>query len=270
MEPTTKPPPTTQKVIFYARVSSEGQTDNTSIDTQIDRGKAFVNSQGWALDKIFIENGESGKSTNRTAFQEMLSYLQDNSTNVLLCLKLDRLFRNLKDLLIFIDDELNPRDISLVSISENFNTGSAQGRLFLSMIGSFAEFERSQIVQRTMSGKMATAKKGGWNGGKVPFGYRQIEGSEYDFDIHTQEAKTVKKIYRFYLRGHGYLKISKLIDEAITPQGIAKLIGNPFYVGMVRFNNIVKPNNHPAIVSERLFKKCARIRQSKQLAICTV
>jgi len=87
----TKPPSTTPKAIFYARVSTDHQTDNTSIGDQVERGKAFINSQGWALDKVFIENGESGKSTDRTAFQEMLSYLQDNPVDILLTFKLDRL-----------------------------------------------------------------------------------------------------------------------------------------------------------------------------------
>ena len=55
-----------KRAIFYARVSSEGQVDNTSIDTQLDRGRAYAISQGWTLDRIFIDGGESGKSTDRT------------------------------------------------------------------------------------------------------------------------------------------------------------------------------------------------------------
>jgi len=267
MKPTTKPPPTTPKAILYCRVSSLGQVEGTSLETQLDRGRAFCASQGWELSAIFKEEGESGSSTSRTAYQKMLTYLQENPVSVLLTLKLDRLFRNLKDLLIFIDDELTPRDISLVSISEKFETLSPQGRLFLSMIGSFSEFERGQILQRTMSGKVATAKKGGWNGGKIPYGYRQIEGSEYDFDVYPEEAKTVKKIFRLYSWGKGYLKISKLVDEALSPQGISKLIGNPFYIGLIRFGNIVKPNNHPSLISVRLFNKCQKLRQSRALAV---
>jgi site-specific DNA recombinase len=104
---------TPKRAVFYARVSSEGQIDNTSIDTQLDRGKAYAISQGWTLDKVFIDGGESGKSTDRTHFQEMVSYIKENPVDVLLTFKLDRLSRNLKDLLIFIDDELDPKGIAL-------------------------------------------------------------------------------------------------------------------------------------------------------------
>ena len=55
---TSSTPNTPKKAIFYARVSSEGQVDNTSIDTQLDRGKAYAMSQGWNLDRIFIDGGE--------------------------------------------------------------------------------------------------------------------------------------------------------------------------------------------------------------------
>jgi len=267
---TTKLPPTTPKAILYCRVSSEGQVEGTSLDTQLDRGRAFCSSQGWSLSAIFKEEGESGKSTDREAFQQMVAYLQDNPINTLLVFKLDRLFRNLKDMLIFIDDELEHRNIALQSVTENFNTQSPEGRLFLQLLGSFAEFERKRINERTMSGKVATAKKGGFNGGHTPYGYRRIDGSEQDFDICPEEAKTVRKIFKLYAGGKGYMKINKLIDGVISIQGIAKLIDSPFYIGLVRFNNIVKPNNHPCIVSERLFKKCARVRQSKALAACAV
>ena len=87
---------TPKKAIFYVRVSSEGQIDNTSIDTQLDRGRAYAISQGWTLDRIFIDGGESGKSTDRKHFQKMISHIQENPVDVLLTFKLDRLSRNLK------------------------------------------------------------------------------------------------------------------------------------------------------------------------------
>jgi site-specific DNA recombinase len=252
-----------KKAIFYARVSSEGQVDNTSIDTQLDRGKAYAISQGWTLDRIFIDGGESGKSTDRTHFQEMVGYIKENPVDVLLTFKLDRLSRNLKDILVFIDDNLNPKGIALQSVTENFNTQSAEGRLFLQMLGSFAEFERKRINERTMSGKVSTAKKGGWNGGKVPYGYRQVENSEYDFDPEPEEARIVEQIFKLYSQGHGYGQVKQLTGCFLSRQAIAGIISNPFYCGKIRFNGIIENNNHPGIVSERLFNKCQKVRESK-------
>lgn len=257
---------TPKRAIFYARVSSEGQCDNTSIDTQLERGRAYAISQGWTLDKVFIDGGESGKSTDRTHFQEMVSYIKGNPVDVLLTFKLDRLSRNLKDLLVFIDDELDPRNIALQSVTENFNTQSAEGRLFLQLLGSFAEFERKRIGERCMGGKKATARKGGWNGGHVPYGYRKVEGSQYDFDLEPEEAKVVEQIFKLYSQGNGYLKIKQLTGCPLSSQGIANMLSNPFYAGKVKFDGIIEANNHPGIVSEKLFKKCQEMRKNKQIA----
>jgi site-specific DNA recombinase len=254
---------TPKKAVFYARVSSEGQIDNTSIDTQLDRGRAYAISQGWQLDQTFIDGGESGKSTDRTRFQEMVSYIKENPVDVLLTFKLDRLSRNLKDLLIFIDDTLDPKGIALQSVTENFNTQSAEGRLFLQMLGSFAEFERKRINERTMSGKVSTAKKGGWNGGKVPYGYQRIEGSQFDFDIQPEEAKIVEQVFRLRSQGIGYGKIQQITGCSLSRQGIKNMIENPFYCGKVKFNGIIENNNHQGIVSERLFNKCQKLKESK-------
>jgi site-specific DNA recombinase len=256
-------PNTPKRAIFYARVSSEGQVDNTSIDMQVERGKAYAISQGWTLDQIFIDGGESGKSTDRTHFQEMVSYIQGNPVDVLLTFKLDRLSRNLKDLLIFIDDTLDPKGIALQSVTENFNTQSAEGRLFLQMLGSFAEFERKRINERTMSGKVSTAKKGGWNGGHVPYGYRKVEGGQFDFDIQSDEAKIVEQIFKLYSQGIGYQKIKQITGCPLCVRAIAGMIGNPFYAGKVRFGDIIQNNNHLEIVSEKLFNKCQKIREIK-------
>jgi len=256
-------PNTPNKAIFYARVSSEGQVDNTSLDTQLDRGRAYAISQGWTLDKVFIDGGESGKNTDRIHFQEMVSYIRENPVDILLTFKLDRLSRNLKDILVFIDDNLNPKGIALQSVTENFNTQSAEGRLFLQMLGSFAEFERKRINERTMSGKVSTAKKGGWNGGKVPYGYRQVEGSQYDFDVDPDESKIVEQVFRSRSQGNGYGKIKELTGCSLSRQGIKNMIGNPFYAGKVRFNGIIENNNHLGIVSDKLFNKCQKIKESK-------
>jgi site-specific DNA recombinase len=256
-------PNTSKRAIFYARVSSDGQVDNTSIDTQLDRGKAYAISQGWTLDKIFIDGGESGKSTDRASFQEMVNHIRESHVDVLLTFKLDRLSRNLKDLLIFIDDELDPKEIALQSVTENFNTQSAEGRLFLQMLGSFAEFERKRINERTMSGKVSTAKKGGWNGGHVPYGYRKVEGSQYDFDVDPEQSKIVQQVFKLYSQGIGYQRIKKITGCPLCVRAIAGMIGNPFYAGKVRFGGIIENNNHLGIVSERLFNKCQKIRESK-------
>ena len=65
MKPTTKPQTTPTRCIFYARVSSDSQVENTSIEDQLSRGKAFAVSQGWNLDRIFMGIPSSPKQPLR-------------------------------------------------------------------------------------------------------------------------------------------------------------------------------------------------------------
>ncbi|MDQ1317793.1 MAG: site-specific recombinase [Candidatus Poribacteria bacterium] len=116
-----------------------------------------------------------------------------------------------------------------------------------------------------MSGKASTAKWGGWNGGKVPYGYQGIEGSQFDFGIQPDEAKFVEQVFKLYSQGIGYQKIKKITGCSLCVRAIAGMISNPFYAGKVRFNGIIESNNHPAIVSERLFNKCQKVRVGKQV-----
>lgn len=114
-----------------------------------------------------------------------------------------------------------------------------------------------------MGGKKATARKGGWNGGHVPYGYQRIEGSQFDFDLEPEEAKVVEQVFKLYSQGMGYQKIKKITGCPLCVRAIAGMISNPFYAGKVKFNGIVEANNHRVIVSEKLFQKCQKVRESK-------
>ena len=80
--------------------------------------------------------------------------------------------------------------VSFVSVTQNFSTADAMGRLTLNMLMSFAEFEREMIADGRASKMAAARKKGKWIGGRVPLGYR-VEGGK--LVIHEDEAVLVRK-----------------------------------------------------------------------------
>ena len=137
--------------IGYVRVSSLDQNP----DRQIEDLKAHK------VEKIFMDK-ISSKSTDRPELQKMLSFIRDGDT--LIVHSLDRLARNLADLLTMIQ-ELTGRGVSVIFMNEHlsFEAGadaSPTSRLMLSMIGAFAEFERSMIKRRQQEG-IALAKERG-------------------------------------------------------------------------------------------------------------
>lgn len=143
--------------IGYVRVSS--------LDQNPDRQIEDLKTQ--QVEKIFMDK-ISGKSTDRPELQKMLSFIREGDT--LIVHSLDRLARNLGDLLGMVEDLTN-RGISLHFIAErlDFEAGkdaSPMSKLMLSMVGAFAEFERSMIKRRQQEGIALAKERGVYTGRK--------------------------------------------------------------------------------------------------------
>ena len=136
--------------IGYARVSS--------VDQDTARQLEALNTLG--IDRLF-EDKASGKDINRPQLAEAMKYARSGDTVVVH--SLDRLARNLADLLRIVD-ELTARGVTIQFIKENLSFTSSESnsisKLMLQMLGSFAEFERSLIRERQREG-IAIAKKAG-------------------------------------------------------------------------------------------------------------
>ena len=143
--------------IGYVRVSSLDQNP----DRQIEDLKAQQ------VEKIFMDK-ISGKSADRPELQKMLSFIREGDT--LIVHSLDRLAQNLGDLLGMVENLTN-RGISIHFIAErlDFEAGkdaSPTSKLMLSMVGAFAEFERSMIKRRQQEGISLAKKRGVYTGRK--------------------------------------------------------------------------------------------------------
>ena len=150
----------TGKLIGYIRVSS--------IDQNLDR-----QLEGIKLDKVFKDK-VSGKSIERPALTEMLSYVRDGDT--IIVHSMDRLARNLIDLRTLVKD-LTSKQIKVKFLKENLEfTGedSPISNLLLSVMGAFAEFERSLIKERQMEGIQLAKKKGVYKGRSPALSHEQI------------------------------------------------------------------------------------------------
>ncbi len=146
--------------VGYTRVSSEAQ----NLDRQLD---------GIALDKVFADK-VSGKNTQRPKLDELLDYVRDGDTVVVH--SMDRLARNLDDLRQLVRG-LTGRGVQVEFVKENLTfTGddSPMATLLLSIMGSFAEFERALIRERQMEGIAQAKKRGVYTGRKKALTNEQV------------------------------------------------------------------------------------------------
>jgi len=137
--------------IGYARVSTTDQ----NLERQLDVLKNKYN-----VDKIYSEK-LSGKNTDRPAFQEMMQELKEGDT--LVVSEISRLGRSLKDLLSIVE-ELNNRKVKLISDHDNMDTTTNTGLMMFELLGTLAEFERNQMLERQREGIKIAKEQGKYKG----------------------------------------------------------------------------------------------------------
>lgn len=144
--------------VAYIRVSS--------VDQNLDRQRLELDEN--KIEKWFEEKA-SGKDTERPELKRMLEFLREGDT--LYISDFSRLARSVVDLLK-ICDELNRKNVKLVSMKEKIDTNTNEGRLMLTVIGAIAEFERAIIRERQAEG-IAIAKAKGRYAGRKPMKINQ-------------------------------------------------------------------------------------------------
>ena len=150
----------TGKNIGYIRVSTIEQ----NLERQLD---------GLKLDRSFVDK-VSGKSVDRPALQEMLTYVRDGDTVIIH--SMDRLARNVDDLRQIVNG-LTAKQVKVKFIKECLEfTGddAPMSNLLLSVMGAFAEFERTLIKERQMEGIALAKKRGAYKGRKPSLSGDQI------------------------------------------------------------------------------------------------
>lgn len=97
---------------------------------------------------VIVDGGESAKSIDRPGMDRMLRMVDSRSVDVVIIAKLDRLTRSVKDLAELLE-RFQKRNVSLVSVAESLDTGSAAGRLVLNIMMAVSQWEREAIGERT-------------------------------------------------------------------------------------------------------------------------
>src|SRR6266478_8141597 len=132
---------------IYTRVSTDQglEQDFNSLDVQYDASQAYIRSQahaGWSLLRAkYDDGGFSGGNTDRPALQRLLEDVRAGKVDVIVVYKVDRLTRSLADFAKLVE-LFDQRNVSFVSVTQQFNTTTSMGRLTLNVLLSFAQFER--------------------------------------------------------------------------------------------------------------------------------
>jgi site-specific DNA recombinase len=265
------------KVAAYVRVSTDEQAEEGySIAAQKNRLEAYALSQGWEIVQWYVDEGESAKDLNRTDLKRMLKAVEQDVFECVLVYRLDRLTRSVLDLYNLLNT-FEKHDVKFKSATEVYDTTTAIGRLFLTLVAALAQWERENLGERVRMGMQQKAKEGKWTVSLPPLGYKSNDSI---LEIHPQESLVIKEIYSLYLSGIGMWKIARELNErkiyprSGTPWGYSSIhyiLKNPIYIGKTRYNYRVNQEQYfevegivPAIIPEEEYTLVQQIMNSRK------
>ena len=256
---------------IYTRVSTDNQTEKefSSCKAQEEKIKAFVKSQNnWKVFRVYSDPGYSEANINRPALQEMFEDIKQGKINIVLAYKIDRLTRAPKDFYQLIEF-FEKYKVDFISITERFDTSTPAGRLLRNIMLTFAQFERELASERTKDKMLERAKKGMWNGGLVPYGYKR---ENKKLVINPKEAGIIRFIYETYVttgslfKTYDGLKHQEIKDRQgknFSKGAIHYILRNIVYTGKLNYAGKIYQGIHQPIISEELFNLAQEVHKEK-------
>jgi site-specific DNA recombinase len=258
------------RVCLYTRISTDEENQPTSLHSQRERLEAFCKAQEQWRIVAHEQDQASGTKLDRPGLQRALAHAREGRIDLLLCYRVDRLSRKVRQL-AQLADELDGYGVVLRSATEPFDTGSAAGRMMLQMLGVFAEFEHATIVDRISAGIERRATEGRWFGGRPPFGYT-FSNEQRLLIPDPVKAPVVQRIFTLYTRERlGTIAIAEQLrtDRAPAPSAgwghpaVHFILSNPTYSGKIRWRDRTFDAQHEAIVDELTFARAQAILKER-------
>jgi DNA invertase Pin-like site-specific DNA recombinase len=194
-------------VALYLRVSTDDQT----VENQRRELLAAAERRGWQVAAEYVDAGISGANgrDKRPGFDKLCRAVVRHQFDVVAAWSVDRLGRSLQDLVAFLG-ELHAAKVDLYLDRQGVDTSTPAGKALFQMLGVFAEFERSLIVERVRAG-IARAQREGTRSGKA-FGRPKISAEREDAVRAALAAGTgIRKTAR--LCGTGNATVARIAAE---------------------------------------------------------
>lgn len=252
------------KAVLFCRVSSKEQEETGySLDAQEKLLTEYADSKtNFNIGKVYrISESASGKQI-RTTFNEMLQYTIKNKITVILCEKIDRLTRNLKDASTISDWLAEDQNREIHFVKENFvvnrNT-RAHENLVWDMKVAIAKFYTSNLSEEVKKGQKEKLAQG-WLPTKPPLGYKTLGDKGHKIHVLDEgKAPLVKRMFELYSSGNYSLKA---VNQVLYKEGlrnansgripksrIHELISDPFYCGKIKWKGEVYKGAHEPLIS---------------------
>jgi site-specific DNA recombinase len=240
------------KAALYARVSTDAQQKEGTIESQLVELKRQITVAGHVLAEEYIDDGYTGTLLDRPALNRMRSDLKTDRYDRIYFLAADRIARDVEYQRIIVGELL--KHGKQITINGKDYEQNPENKLTLTMLGAFSEFERAKIIERTTRGRLHRLRMGEMssNGHRI-FGYHYVKKTSTSpamLAINEEQAAVVRSIFEMFASGdYGLVTISRHLEQrrVLTCNGrqrwdndrIKSMLKNETYTGTRYFNRIV-------------------------------
>ncbi|MBN8675428.1 MAG: recombinase family protein [Chitinophagales bacterium] len=260
---------TKSKAVVYCRVSTKEQVEEgNSLATQERNCREYAIKHDYEITQVFIEEGESAKTADRTELQKLLRFCSDKKQNInaVIIYKIDRLSRNTDDysqLRIL----LKRYGVEIKSTSEYFENTPA-GRFMENIIANVAQFDNDVRTERSVGGMRDAVREGRYVW-MAPVGYTNQKVDGKSNIVPNDKAILVKKAFEMMAaRNHSINAIRESIAQMGLPQARSnfyKMLKNELYAGWICKLGERHRGKFEPIISEELFTRVQQVMKIKKM-----
>jgi site-specific DNA recombinase len=240
-----------KRAVLYARVSTDAQQKEGTIESQVLELKRQIAAAGDVLVKEYIDDGYSGTLLDRPALEELRRDVRTNLFDAVYFLDTDRIARDVAYQTIILGELIKHGKRIIIKGKDYVN--NPENKFTVTVLGAVAELERAKIIERTTRGRLHRLRMGelSSNGHRI-YGYDYVKKSPTapaGLVVNEEQAPVVRSIFEMFASGRsGLVTISRSLEERRVPtrmgrpqwnrNHIKSMLKNETYAGTRYFNRI--------------------------------
>ena len=242
-----------KRAVLYARVSTDAQQKEGTIDSQVFELKRQIAAAGDVLVKQYVDDGYSGTLLDRPALEELRRDVRTNLFDAVYFLDTDRIARDVAYQTIILGELIKHSKQIIIKGKDYVN--NPENKFTITVLGAVAELERAKIIERTTRGRLHRLRMGelSSNGHRI-YGYdyvRKTATAPAALVINEQQAPVVRSMFEMFASGRfGLVTISRSLEERRVPTCLGRplwdrgqikaMLKNETYAGTRYFNKITR------------------------------
>lgn len=240
------------RLAIYVRVSTDEQREGQTIDSQIVELERLAHTKGWVIADAYKDDGWSGSMMARPELDRLRDDARLGRFQAVLINDVDRLARDVAHLGI-IKRDLEKQNVRVVFRKLPTEAGP-MSNLMVNILGSFAEFERELIIDRTRRGRRHKVEhRKQYLGSNTAYGYRyrrmdRINGRSGHLGVDQREAQVVRQMFDWVgTQGLSASSVARRLNELRVPprksagwrkSSVLRILHNEMYVGVWHYNKL--------------------------------